>query len=332
MSKDKKNIGNIKRIIQHGRVLGSPATQPEGTKNSVGYELGKAFQLDRTHILLVASLDEQGGGDICVGNDGFVIQKLADISPEKAIPINRPDPAYQLKSGKEIGFLAKFSLSGGFAPLGAKLEDGRPHPAAGTGFLVSACFAFPADRKSLLEDQVPSLEFIQIRWNGESLMITGRHLAKKLCGLELNGGIPISYFLPQESGFLVPLGVKGQGYLVFRFDWDGEAWMPVCHGKPFLVNPDGEFEPSIQKENGRYLIHTRGNDPYGRLYASKDGLNYKFLSAHPNHTVPQVLNQGLDGRLYLTTNPGQGWIRNPLLAYPMAGDSFEEPFVLHDEE
>jgi hypothetical protein len=39
-----------------------------------------------------------------------------------------------------------------------------------------------------------------------------------------------------------------------------------------------------------------------------------LLFEHPNHTVPQVLNQGLDGSLYLATNPGPGWLRNPIPA------------------
>src|SRR5262249_54086761 len=64
---------NIKRIIHHGRLLARPAIQPEGTSREVAYELGHVLQLDRDHCLVVASMDEQGGGDLCVGNDAFVV-------------------------------------------------------------------------------------------------------------------------------------------------------------------------------------------------------------------------------------------------------------------
>src|SRR5882757_10578756 len=80
---------NIKRVVHHGRMLHSPAEQPENTSRAVNYELATCHQLDRDHCLLVASMDEQGGGDLCVGNDGFVIQKLSDVAAAKAIPINR---------------------------------------------------------------------------------------------------------------------------------------------------------------------------------------------------------------------------------------------------
>jgi hypothetical protein len=133
---DKEVSKNIK-IISHGKILDRPTRQPVGTKNSVSYECGRCFQLDKTHCLLVASMDEQGGHDMCVGNDGFIFQKLSDIKPESAIPLNRPDENYKLKSRDGYAWLAKFPAMGGFVPLEAKMEDGKPHPAAGNG--VSFC-------------------------------------------------------------------------------------------------------------------------------------------------------------------------------------------------
>ena len=57
----------IQRIVRHGRILDRAAKQPERTSNPVIYELGKLFQLDHSHLLLVASMREQGGHDFCVG-------------------------------------------------------------------------------------------------------------------------------------------------------------------------------------------------------------------------------------------------------------------------
>src|SRR5262245_20613322 len=73
---------NINQSSLHRRILDRPAVPPEGTSCELAYELGSCHQLDRDHCLLVASMDEQGGGDLCVGNDGFIIQKLVDVAAE----------------------------------------------------------------------------------------------------------------------------------------------------------------------------------------------------------------------------------------------------------
>src|SRR3954462_1820585 len=112
---------NIKRLIHHGQILARPAKQPEGTQGAVAYELGRCLQLDRDHCLVVASMDEQGGGDLCVGNDAFVIQKLSDVAAEKAIPLNRSEINYVSGPGAEKRFLAKYPALGTFVPLGARL-------------------------------------------------------------------------------------------------------------------------------------------------------------------------------------------------------------------
>jgi len=81
-----------------------------------------------------------------------------------------------------------------------------------------------------------------------------------------------------------------------------------------------------------YLVYNRCKDRRGRVYQSADGLNYHLLFEHVNHTVPQSLNEGLDGSLYLSTNTGPGWLRNPLLLFAMRGYSFVNPVIIHDEK
>ena len=60
--------------------------------------------------------------------------------------------------------------------------------------------------------------------------------------------------------------------------------------------------------------------------------HYYMKFDHWNHTVPQVLNQGLDGSLYLTTNTEPGMLRNPLYAYALRGLSLVDPIIIHDEK
>jgi hypothetical protein len=100
----------FKKIVPHGKILGRPSSQPEGTRNIVSYEMGPCFQLDRTHCLLVASMDEQGGPDLCVGNDAFVFEKLSDIKAERAIPVNRPEPNCNGHSIKRKGIKVRLGL------------------------------------------------------------------------------------------------------------------------------------------------------------------------------------------------------------------------------
>ncbi len=337
----------IQRIIRHGRLLSTAVKQPEATSNTVVYELGKFFQLDRSHLLLVASMREQGGHDFCVGNDGFIFEKLSGIDPGKAIPINRLDPAYRLKSNGAPAVQGRFPASGGFVPLRAKLANGKPHPGAGTGFLFSGALTFLPDRsnghpQAGREDR--TIEFIQLRWDGKALHRTGREFVDKFHGIGV-GRVPLSNCLEQDQGFLCPFPADdGSHIVVVRFDWDGKRWKTAAAGKPFGSAPEPkatgsayvyryrETEPSIQFVDGRYLLHTRGRDPKGRIYSSSDGLDYTLVFDHPNHTVPQVMNQGLDGSLYVSTNTGPGYLRNPLLAFPIMGQKLAEPLVIHDEK
>jgi hypothetical protein len=327
----------IKQILLHGKILDRPARQPQDTRNNVAYELGKSFQLDQRHALLVASMDEQGGGDLCVGNDGFIFEKISEIAPEKAIPINFPDPDYKLRNAPGRAFLAKYPVTGGFVPLGATLDDGRPHPAAGTGILVSDAVTFSLDKTSADSSSETIMEFIQLRWDGRSLKIQDKTLIDQALSYKISG-TPLSYFCPQGPDFIAPF-VTDQGIIIFRFAFDGQSWQIASAGRPFvtLTTADwlykiGESEPSIQKQKDRFLVYTRGADFKGRLYQSFDGMDFKLLLEKPNASVPQALNQGLDGSLYLATNPNRNILRNPLVAYPLINDSFGDPLTIHDED
>jgi hypothetical protein len=327
-------------IIPHGLLLHKPATQPTCSKLPVSYELGTGFQLDRTHCLLVSNLDEQGGPDLCIGNDAFVFEHLSDIKPEKAIIINRAEPEYKSPGGSNTSFLAKYPVSGFFVPLGALLPNGQPHPAAGSGLLTSVCVAYAADRsdptgagetETNWKSWETLLEFIQVRWDGKSLKITDTQKVRKLFGKPLLAGT-FSHLSPMDKGAVGPFEFRDEGLRPVRFDWNGQAWVATQLGDAFEV-ANTEFEATIQQQGNRYLISTRDDKtPKVRVYASDDGLKFKFLFESKNHYVPRSLNKGLDGTIYLATNPGPGFLRNPLLAYPMFGDAFGEPSIIHDQD
>jgi hypothetical protein len=336
----------VPQIVRHGRLLGRVARQPEGTSRPVIYEVGKFFQLDRQHGLLVASLREEGGHDFEVGNDGFVFRNLHELVPETAIPINRLDPHYHLKSNGAPAIQGRFPVSGGFVPLEAKLPDGKPHPAAGTGFLFSRTLTFLPDRtqghpQAGKDDR--DIEVMQLRWDGSSLRVTGRDFVKQLAGIDV-GRVGLSNGIADGAGVLCPFAADDGSYVVVvRFEFDGHAWKGVQAGRPFhqaaaphKSSPNRvyrwlETEASILRDGSRFLVYTRGYDVKGRVYTSTDGLNYTLLFDHYNYNAPQTLNQGLDGSIFLITNRGPGLLRNPLLAFPLRGQNFREPWVIHDE-
>ncbi len=337
MDEFRKNGGSIRNVISHGRILSRPLRQPAGTKHSVAYELGHCFQLDKTHCLLVASMDEQGGGDLCVGNDGFIFEKLSDIKAEDAIPLNWPDEDYKFKRREGHAWLAKYPATGWFVPLEARLEDGKPHPAAGTGVLFSHCTTFNADRTSMEDDLETFMEAVQLVWDGTSLTVTQRSLIDEALGLKVADNT-LAHFCPQGADLLSPL-MTDKGIAVFRWVFDGRIWRITERGEPVLTSEAdgwygwaGEFEPSLRRQGNRYILYARGMDPVGRVYQSADGMNFKLWFEKKNCDVPQVLNQGLDGSLYLATNPNWDCLRNPLLAYPLEDGSFGEAILIHDED
>lgn len=332
--------GGFKKIMPRGMLLNKPATQPSCSKLPVSYELGAGFQLDRTHCLLVSNMDEQGGPDLCIGNDAFVFTKLSDIKPEKAIIINRAEPEYQSPGRGGTSFLAKYPVSGFFVPLGALLPNGQPHPAAGSGLLTSVCVAYTSDRSDPTgagqtdtnwKSWETLMEFIQVRWDRKNLNIIETRKVQELFGKPLLAGT-FSRLSPMDKGFVGPFEFRDDGLRPVRFEWDGKAWVATRVGDLFEV-VNTEFEATIQQQGNRYLISTRDDkSPKVRIYASDDGMKFKFLFESKNHYVPRALNKGLDGSIYLATNPGPGFLRNPLLAYPLTGDSFGEPASIHDQD
>lgn len=212
-------------------MLHVPATQPAGTKNPVAYELGQIFQLDRDHCLPVASMDEQGGPDLCVGNDAFVFSKLSDIRPDAAMVINRGEPNYNWPGLDKAVYLAKNPVTGFFVPLGTRLADGSNHPGAGTGILISSCLAFDANRTDPIGSgkSGPSgmkwlavNEVIQLRWDGRKLALTSAEKQPHAAGQAVNDK-PFSQLVPQDKGFIGPFGLHGGGLAVVRYDRNGAA-------------------------------------------------------------------------------------------------------------
>ncbi len=266
------------------------------------YGVGSLLQLSPTHAALIANrrvvghsvIDFEDGGDV------FVFDRLAALQPDAAQPLLRDDTMPHPRTGEPL-IVVKFVINGGFVPLGARLADGAPHPAAGTGFVFSLARAIPADlgAPSASHDDVPGFhELIQLRFDGTRLtaapperleredvlppwFVTNRALgnpipdgADLLFGLVAGPAVPggrIPCDHPNAGG---PLGRNiGSGLSRWRFGPRG--WRPVDYVP--ISGPDLAFEPSVVRDlDGSLLFCVRGkgsNAPPGELH---DGLENTY--------------------------------------------------------
>ena len=324
---------NIKEIIRYGQILARPDKQPDNTKGPCHYALGKILQLDGKTCMLIAGMEEQEGPDLCVGSDGFIFRKLSDIKAENAIVINRAEKDFLLSDGQKC-YLIKTPMRGCFVPLGANDGNNKPHPAAGKGFLYCECVPYKTNRKDPLPVNRCFIEKIDISWDGSNLSVDKREFIdlgyKKLLPSITN---PVAF----DDGFLAPFTVnidaEGErtGIITAYFAYRGNAWRCLKKSEDFGGEYPDAFEPSIRYNDDGFMVCFRTSKAVAPIFLSKDGFEFKLISETWNHTVPRILNQGLDGSLYLSTNTGPGYLRNPLLCYPWNGNGFDEPFCAHDE-
>jgi hypothetical protein len=324
-------------IIRYDMLLGRPAWQPENTQGDTSYEIGTVFQLDRNTCLLIAGLDEQGGAcDCAAGADGFIFNDLPDIQADKAIRLSRPSKV-QLPSGQDA-FLLSYLGFGGFVPLGAVMKDGSPHPAAGTGFTIATLLLYSEDKAKYLSDQRALYEITDFKWDGKNLTFRSRYISNEECGGRQLSNVCLSS-IAFEAGFMLPLCYTGDGICASYFEYDQSicGWRMAKIGPPFCADAVNESESSIVKHGLNYYIFSRSNDP-GRLYVSGDGFKYSLfrqfdIGVTDPYSAPMILNQGLDGSLYIGTNL-KNRIRNPVVAYPLLlpEGKLLEPVILHDED
>ena len=330
-----KGTKNIKRIIREATIIHKPLVKPENTTGDCAYALGAILQLDRETCLLVSGMEEQEGPDLCVGNDGFIFKHLDDIREENAIIINRGE--YVSIDGEQA-YIIKTPMSGGFVPLGETLEDGSPHPAAGKGFLYCCCVPYKSDRSDPLPPYREFIEKIDIEWDGEHLKICGTERLDFGSGFA-RASTPLTEPVPFGNGNLLTLFTlvpsapsAAAGIYPVEFAYTTNGWRIVRIGESFGAGYYHASEPSLRKNGGRYYAALRSDKPVVAVFESDDGFDYRLICEAKNHTVPRVLNLGLDGSMYLATNGfGPGFLRNPLLCYPWNGSGFDDPFSVHDE-
>jgi hypothetical protein len=98
------------------------------------YGLGFPLQVSPTQAVLLTNVRMEGTGNIDfeIGTDAVLFDDLDAIDADNAIPVSRFERIHDPVEGELI--VRKGPVIAGFVPLGALLEDGSPHPHAGTGF------------------------------------------------------------------------------------------------------------------------------------------------------------------------------------------------------
>ncbi len=308
------------KIVLQGPRLRFPALPAVLWKTVYGY--GSFLQVSPTHVAAIVNRRVTGESvvDFEDGTDAIVFDHLDRLDARNAIPLSRSETVAHPQTGCKL-FTRCIMLTGGFVPLGARLPDGRPHPAAGTGFVFGAhgsCVAEPTPHRADAENAYGFRELIQLRYDGRTLQVTdrlrfqgaeidprflrmGHGLSSALPdGEDLLGGIfagpvapgsmPGSPCIPTEHPHGDGKLGRNVGSCFCRWRHGREGWRPV-EVVP-VSGPDLAMEPTLIRDtDGVLLMAVRGKglkEPAGAVH---DGLENTY-----EHF-----------RVYRSTDDGKTW-------------------------
>ncbi len=295
-----------------------PASEPEG--ETWRYGIGLIVQVAPQKAAVLCNIKGKRGRDFEAGSDAFLFGDLSEIQASEAIPISRnhdEDNPNSSPAGKPA-IMVKYPVRGGFVPLGAKLENGSPHPHAGTGFSFSQAIAWTADQKSTYPtgEAYHYAEVCQLAYDGDSFLVTE---TKRIPFDQLLEGALISNpgmttAIPDGEDLLFAMagGIQdGFGAGLTRWSRQSGTWRPTSWVP--ITDPDGSFEASVIRDlDGSLLFSARaGRDQEGRrrlesrVWRSQDGGHSWTKTLHVVGAVggcPITLNQAADGTPYIAAN------------------------------
>ena len=184
-------------------------------KNMDGvYQIGHPAQLDETAIAVGLNIRCCGVNaiDLEVGNDVMILRNLEHTENAEIRILDRPSKFINPLTGQEE-LLARYPKNIGFVPLGAKLDNGVPHPFAGTGFIIGQVMGFPLERlnRSDCFAGIPQekifygFEIAQLRYDGKIFVVGDKKICKIseiLSGYVFGGG-SVGPILPDGDGLMM---------------------------------------------------------------------------------------------------------------------------------
>ncbi len=225
------------------------------------YGLTFPFQVSSDTAAIFCNLRGQSGHDFEIGTDVFLFRNLSGLQEREAIPISRNHEETNPHSDPpgRPAIMVKYPVRGGFVPLGALLEDGSPHPHAGTGFGCSQVIAWTPDRKGVYpEDQREDyMEVYQLAYDGRRFEVTAT--ARLRFGRLLDGAVlsnpGITTAIPDGEDLLFAMGgqiEQARGSGLTRWRRGQEGWRPVSWTP--ITGPDNAFEPSVVRDRDDKLL------------------------------------------------------------------------------
>lgn len=299
-------------LITHGA---PDVTVPHATSEGGpgAYGIGTLYQLDPVTVALFANVRTIGVGhhDFEDGTDALLFRALHDLPAATPVPLSRNEE--ETGPDGERRLVVKFPLIGGFVPLGATLEDGGPHPAAGTGFGCAQALSFPYDGGGLITWKDRFLRYVelqQLRYDGSTLttrveIIRDKGLLRTVDGqwsIHSNGLQPA---IPDGADMLfacVAHGAGGGFVGVSRWRFADDAWRPVS----FVPISRGS-EPSLVRDHSSALLFSRRGGSQSNsleLWRSTDGVEWTQVLNLPRKRTasPVGVDCTPDGRAFICGN------------------------------
>ena len=274
---------------------GAPALVRLSSGGDYRYGHGFVIQVAPHQAALVCNIRRENVpvGDFEAGMDAVVFGSRGEISAENAVPLSRNE----ISSGngeREARVAIKYPIVPAFVPLAVLLEDGSPHPHAGTGFGVNEVLDFPMkpdgsyDKRQKNTRMVRRTELRQFSYNGSKLRVTDTRVFHATAPLTapdsvwaiIAGGLgpavadgedllyPAFATAGDPSGWWDdPMSCGVSRWCRRRGTWQPETFTPIAvssaaaearivHGRPILLM---SAEPSLIRDlDGSLLFTARG--------------------------------------------------------------------------
>ncbi len=313
------------------------------------YGGGGGFQVAPRKAAFFAGIWVEGKGsiDFVNGSDVVLFDTLSDIRSDQAIPISRSEFG-------ESSVTIKGTVVGGFVPLGAKLEDGSPHPHAGTGFGQCYALLYPLDQDGHYDYRKPKghwLESYQFAYDGKEFRIVKKERTdwKTLFPHWEVVAEGLTYAIPDGRDLLLSVTGKVGDELVdgiSRWRVGKDGWRPVSFVPVTGSRPDDKGrwicggEPSLVRDrDGSLLFSARSAEEANfdmAVWRSTDtGQTWKQIIYRKNCRArsPISINRAADGTPYIAANlPSNCRTREVLGLWPLNEDrtDLEEVLIARD--
>lgn len=306
------------------------------------YQCGNPVQLSATQAGIFCNIRRSGvpAIDLEVGNDLIVFDDPGRVDARWATPINRGRVVKHPRTGADK-LLSVYMVSGGFVPVGAKDEAGRPHPHAGTGFGVTTAIGYDTDLATVPKDvraQCDPLKLInlqQYRFDGTTFTITDDQMIDPhdlLPGWSIRKGL--SGAIPEGHDLLSPCVATAHGDEascagISRWQRRDETWR-ITNFTPITAR-DGSFEPTLLRDTDGSLLFTArgpsgGTKPIVLWRSADGGESWEKLIDSPDARAgssPVTLSRALDGTPFIISHPpeaAQHHARESLHIWPISDD------------